>query len=305
MDSFLKKLKQIRPELKSKTLQKAYEFSQKAHEDQYRHSREPYIEHPAATALILAKMNVDKVCVIAGLLHDTLEDTAVTYKELKKEFGQEAANLVEGVTKLDSYNYKSGKLAKNNQAENFRKLLVSITKDIRVILIKLADRLHNMRTLQYLNDTQKKRIATETLDIYAPLANRFGLAKIKWELEDLCLKYLYPQEYKKIESIVKEQKAGRDQFINSFIDPVKKILKKNSITAEVTGRTKHFYSLYRKHKLDQVPYSDIYDLAAIRIIVDTVEQCYVVLGIIHANFQPLQNSFRDFIARPKPNNYQS
>jgi GTP pyrophosphokinase len=305
IENFLAKIKKLRPELKIKPLQQAYEFSQTAHHGQYRQSSKPYIEHPASTAVILAEMNVDTDCIIAGLLHDTLEDTATKYSELEQRFGTETANLVEGVTKLDTYSYQGNRSQRHNQAENFRKLLVSITKDIRVILIKLADRLHNMRTLEHLPASKQKRIATETLDIYAPLANRFGLAKIKWELENLCLKHLHPEEYNKIESIIETQKAGRDQFINSFIEPVKKILRKNSINAEITGRTKHIYSIFRKHKLDRIPYSDIYDLAAIRIIVNNVEQCYSVLGIIHASFQPVENSFRDFIARPKPNNYQS
>jgi GTP pyrophosphokinase len=304
-ENFLAKIKALRPDLKLKPLQQAYEFSQKAHQGQNRYSRQPFIEHPASTALILAELNVDINCIIAGLLHDTLEDTAIEFSQLEDRFGKETAQLVEGVTKLDTYSYQEKRTHRNNQAENFRKLLVSITKDIRVILIKLADRLHNMRTLEHLPVSKQKKIATETLDIYAPLANRFGLAKIKWELEDLCLKYLYPDEYTKIRSIIKTQKAGRDRFIGAFIDSVRKILKKNSINAEITGRTKHLYSIFRKHKLDRLPYSDIYDLAAIRIIVDSVEKCYTVLGIIHANFQPVENSFRDFIARPKPNNYQS
>ena len=274
IENFLAKIKKLRPELKIKPLQQAYEFSQKAHRGQYRQSSKPYIEHPASTALILAEMNVDINCIIAGLLHDTLEDTAIEFSQLEDKFGTETANLVEGVTKLDTYNYQGNRSQRHNQAENFRKLLVSITKDIRVILIKLADRLHNMRTLEHLPVSKQKRVATETLDIYAPLANRFGLAKIKWELEDLCLKHLYPDEYTKIRSIIKTQKAGRDQFIGAFIDSVRKILKKNSINAEITGRTKHLYSIFRKHKLDRLPYSDIYDLAAIRIIVNNIEQCY-------------------------------
>jgi GTP pyrophosphokinase len=212
--------------------------------------------------------------------------------------------MIEGVTKIEKFNFRSGVGLQQKQAENFKKLLISISKDLRVLLIKLADRLHNVRTIQYLQKDKIKRICRETLEIYAPLANRFGVWKVKWELEDLAFKYLYPEEYKKIAKVVQAKKNDRDQFISRFTKPVEDILKKAGINASVSGRSKHFYSIYKKKEIRHVDYDELYDLAAIRIIVDSIEECYTTLGLIHAHFEPI-NRLRDYIAKPKPNNYQS
>ncbi len=286
-------------------LEKALFFSKKAHQGQLRESGISYWEHPVDVACILASMKMDAPTIIAGLLHDIIEDTKYTYEDIESEFGLEIAELVEGVSKLKKYRYKTHKSRKEQQAENFRKLLISITKDIRIILIKLADRLHNMRTIKYLEREKIERISQETLDIYAPLANRFGLAKIKWELEDLSFKYLYPAEYEKINEVISQKKEERDAYIREVIEPLQRYLEEDGISARVFGRSKHFYSIFRKKIRKNFEYEDIYDFAAIRIIVQKVEECYEILGIIQTLFEPIKQRFRDYIARPKPNNYQS
>jgi len=309
-EKFIDKIKSIRDDIDLNSLQndlmkKVFLFAKKAHQEQLRESGEPYWEHPAKVACILASMNMDTATIIAGLLHDIIEDTKYSYEDISKAFGSEIADLVEGVSKLKKYRYKTHKSRKEQQAENFRKLLISITKDIRIILIKLADRLHNMRTIKYLDEEKIRRISQETLDIYAPLASRFGLAKIKWELEDLSFKYLFPAEYKKINEVISQKKDEREAYIREVIEPVKKYLQEEGIAAKILGRSKHFYSIYRKKIRKNLDYEDIYDFAAIRIIVDKVEECYEVLGIIQTLFEPIKIRFRDYISRPKPNNYQS
>ena len=250
-------------------------------------------------------MKMDTATISAGLLHDVLEDTKYSYEDLLRTFGKTVTDLVDGVTKLEKYHYKSNNTFQERQSENFRKLLISITKDVRVILIKLADRLHNMRTLAKIPAERKQRIARETLDIYAPLANRFGLGKIKSELEDLSFKYLQPEEYFRISRVVKQKKKERDEYIETVKREVKKFLDGAKIEAEIHGRSKHFYSIYRKKISKHLDYKDIYDFAALRIIVPTVEECYEVLGLIQTHFEPVTKRFRDYIAHPKQNNYQS
>ncbi|HHE38955.1 MAG TPA: bifunctional (p)ppGpp synthetase/guanosine-3',5'-bis(diphosphate) 3'-pyrophosphohydrolase, partial [Candidatus Cloacimonetes bacterium] len=310
LEKFINEIKSIRDDIdlslmKKVSLQNAFLFAKNAHQEQMRESGKPYWEHPANVACILASMNMDAPTIIAGLLHDIIEDTKYTYEDISKAFGSEIADLVEGVSKLKKYHYKTHKSRKEQQAENFRKLLISITEDIRIILIKLADRLHNMRTIKYLDQEKIKRISQETLDIYAPLASRFGLAKIKWELEDLSFKYLYPDEYKNINEVISQKKEERDAYIREVVEPLKKYLDEDGIKAEVFGRSKHFYSIYRKKVRKNLDYEDIYDFAAIRIIVEKVEECYEVLGTIQTLFEPIKQRFRDYISRPKPNNYQS
>jgi len=304
-DIFLKKVKSFIPEIDAIFLEKVYLFSRKAHSGQVRISGEPYFIHPQEVALILAEMKMDVAAISAGLLHDVLEDTKFTYENLQKKFGKPIAELVNGVTKLEKYEYKTNRTYQERQSENFRKLLISITRDVRVILIKLADRLHNMRTLKEVPAERKIKIARETLDIYAPLANRFGLGKIKSELEDLSFKYLQPQEYFRISQVVSQKKRARDEFISLVKRKVEKQLRAAGIAAEIHGRSKHFYSIYRKKLKKKFEYEDIYDFAAIRIIVETVEECYEVLGIIQMKYEPVKKRFRDYIVHPKANNYQS
>ncbi|MCD4818866.1 MAG: bifunctional (p)ppGpp synthetase/guanosine-3',5'-bis(diphosphate) 3'-pyrophosphohydrolase [Candidatus Cloacimonetes bacterium] len=303
-NNFLNEITKVNKQINLEFIKKVFDFTRVAHIDQKRKSGEPYIIHPLNVAYILASINMDLETVSAGLLHDIIEDTGTPFTMLEEKFGFTIANLVEGVTKIDKYKYQASKTRLERQAENFRKLLISVTKDIRVILIKLADRLHNMRTLQYMSQSEIQRIARETLDIYAPLANRFGIAKFKWELEDLSLKYLQPEEYKKIVNTISEKRDQRDNYIQKIIKPLKKKLFENSIEAKIYGRSKHFYSIYRKHLMRKANYYELYDLAAIRIIVQTIEQCYSVLGFVHVMYEPI-GRFRDYIARPKPNGYQS
>ncbi len=284
---------------------RAIEIAEIAHKNQRRDSGEAYITHPLNVAFILAQLHCDTDTICAGILHDTVEDTSLTSYDIKTHFNSDIQNLVEGVTKLDTYQYKRNKDQLERQAENFRKLLIYTVKDYRVLLLKLADRLHNMRTLQYVSPEKSYKIASETLEIYAPLANRFGLALIRWELEDLAFKYLQPEEYRKIVDMVVMKRHEREQFIQACVTPVKSALLSENLEAEVYGRSKHFYSIYKKHIKKKISYNDIYDLAAIRIITKSVEDCYRVLGIIHSIFQPLEKRFKDYISRPKANHYQS
>ncbi len=300
---FLEKIKKY-PALNFNTISKAVDFMINAHQNQKRDSGEDYIVHPLNVSLILTEMNFGTSTVIAGLLHDVIEDTKYSKEEISELFGEDVAFLVEGVTKLVGVEYNSGTMRKKIQAENFRKFLLSLTHDVRVLAIKLADRLHNMRTLGFVSKERQQRIANETLDIYTPLANLFGFAKIRWELEDLAFKYSKPTEYKKIVKIVAEKKKFRDEYINSVTPLIKQILQSNNINAEIFGRSKHLYSIYRKNIVRKVPYDEIYDLAAIRIIVEEVSECYQTLGLIHNKFEPF-NIVKDYIARPKPNGYQS
>ena len=303
-ENFIEEIKQNYQNWDFERIKLALDFAEQAHNNQNRKSGEKYIIHPIHVAYILSTLEVDTDTIIAGLLHDVLEDTDYDYEFIQQKFGKHVASLVEGVTKLLNYEYKSEQNSAKLQADNFSKLLLSISNDFRVILIKLADRLHNMRTLQFMDSEKRERIARETLDIYAPLANRFGIAKIKWELEDLCLKFLYPEDYKKIINIVDLKKDDREKYIIDFIKFVKDELNKQNITTEVNGRTKHFYSIYRKNKVREIPYDEIFDLAAIRIIVETEEECYRILGIVQSICDPV-GRYRNYIAQPKPNGYQS
>ncbi len=283
-------------------IRKAYEFSDNAHRGQLRKSGEPYIEHCLEAAFILAEQHMDSTTIAAGLVHDVVEDTDVTIEDLRKEFGDEIAELVDGVTKIGAMKYGS---REEQQVEYFRKMLLSMAKDIRIILMKLADRLHNMRTLEHLPHEKQKRIAQETRDIYCPLAHRFGINKVKIELEDLSLKYLEPEVYANIMNRVKDRKEEREEYIAAFVAPVKEALGKDSIKAEVYGRAKHFDSIYRKIRIRKVPYEEIYDLFAIRVIVNSERDCYHAMGILHSLWKPVPDRFHDYIANPKPNGYSS
>ena len=284
-------------------IEKAYKVASEAHEGQKRKSGEPYIIHPLCVAIILADLELDKETIVAGLLHDAVEDTWMTYEEVEKDFGSEVALLVDGVTKLGQLSYSADKV--EVQAENLRKMFLAMAKDIRVILIKLADRLHNMRTLQYMRPEKQQEKARETMDIYAPIAMRLGISKIKVELDDLSLKYLKPDVYYDLVHKVALRKSEREQFVGAIVKEVKKHMDDANIKAQVDGRVKHFFSIYKKMVNQDKTIDQIYDLFAVRILVDTVKDCYAALGVIHEMYKPIPGRFKDYIAMPKPNMYQS
>lgn len=281
---------------------KAYNFALKAHENQKRESGEPYINHPVDVACILAEMGMDTSTITAGILHDVIEDTNFSYEDITNLFSKEVADLVEGVTKLEKIAYKT---KEEQQADNVRKMLLAMAKDIRVIIIKLADRLHNIRTLKYKAVQKQKQIAKETLDIYAPLAHRLGMSKIKWELEDLSFRYLKPEEYYSLVESISEKRVEREEYINKILQELKDNLTKAGIESDIDGRPKHFYSIYRKMVNKSKTIDQIFDLTAVRILVNTVKDCYAALGIVHTMYKPMPGRFKDYIAMPKPNMYQS
>ena len=283
-------------------LEKAFEFARKLHSGQYRVSEEPYIIHPMEVVKILIGLRADKHTLMAGFLHDILEDTETKPEEIKELFGEDVLNLVQGVTKLGKLQFKS---TEERQAENFRRMLIAMASDVRIILLKLADRLHNMRTLNYMTPVKQQRIAQETLDIFAPLANRLGIGRIKAELEDLSLRYLEPDKYFEIAQLVSQTKAEREETVKLLIDKISQDVKKSGINAQITGRAKHYYSIYSKMKRLNIAFHDLYDITAVRVIVDTEKECYEVLGLIHSQFKPIPGRFKDYIAMPKGNMYQS
>lgn len=290
------------PQADCEDVTKAYHAAEEAHKEQHRVSGEPYILHPLAVAQILADMKIDTTTITAALLHDVVEDTACTLEDLRREFGREVAFLVDGVTKLSRLNYRT---KEDQQLNSMCKMFLAMAKDVRVVVIKLVDRLHNMRTLRYMRSDKQKRIAQETLEIFAPLAHRLGIFNIKWELEDLSFRYLEPDKYYDLVDQMKQKRHVREEIVNEAIDVLRKALDDAHIHCEINGRPKHFYSIYKKMKKDNRDLSQVYDLFAIRVIVDDVKDCYGVLGIVHSLWKPLPYRFKDYIAMPKPNNYQS
>lgn len=296
-------IRRYHPSTDTSMIDKAYKIANDAHKDQKRKSGEPYIIHPLSVAIILAELELDKETIIAGILHDVVEDTVMTSEDVTKEFGAEVALLVDGVTKLTQLSYENDKV--EIQAENLRKMFIAMAKDIRVILIKLADRLHNMRTMQYQSPHKQVEKSKETMEIYAPIAHRLGISKIKIELDDLSLMYLKPEVYKDLVEKIEIKKSSREQFIQSIVDEVREHIESASIEAKIDGRVKHFFSIYRKMVNKNKTLDQIYDLFAVRIIVDSLKDCYAALGVIHEMYKPIPGRFKDYIAMPKPNMYQS
>ncbi|MCR5792714.1 MAG: bifunctional (p)ppGpp synthetase/guanosine-3',5'-bis(diphosphate) 3'-pyrophosphohydrolase [Lachnospiraceae bacterium] len=303
-DTLIRKIKAYHPSAEDLSLiEKAYRLARDAHKDQKRKSGEPYIIHPVCVCIILAELELDKETIVAGMLHDVVEDTTMTSEQVTEEFGEEVALLVDGVTKLTQINYSADKL--ELQAENLRKMFLAMAKDIRVILIKLADRLHNMRTLQFMKPEKQKEKARETMDIYAPVAQRLGISKIKIELDDLSLKYLEPEVYSDLKQKIESKRSDREKYVKEIVKEVSAHIKEAGIEAEIDGRVKHFFSIYKKMVNQNKTLDQIYDLFAVRIIVDDVKDCYAALGIIHEMYKPIPGRFKDYIAMPKPNMYQS
>ena len=302
-NKLIETIRQYHPSSDLSDIERAYKVAKEAHEGQFRKSGEPYIIHPLCVAIILAELELDKESIIAGLLHDVVEDTVMTSEDVEKEFGSEVALLVDGVTKLTQLNYEHDKI--EVQAENLRKMFLAMAKDIRVIMIKLADRLHNMRTMQYQSPAKQIEKSRETMEIYAPIAHRLGISKIKVELDDLSMKYLMPDVYNDLVEQVNLNRPGREAFIKSIIKEVGMHISNAGIEAEIDGRVKHFFSIYRKMVNQNKTLDQIYDIFAVRIKVDTVKDCYAALGVIHEMYKPIPGRFKDYIAMPKPNMYQS
>ncbi|WP_163328235.1 RelA/SpoT family protein [Desulfurobacterium thermolithotrophum] len=298
----IEKVKEYRDSFDEELIVKAYNFAKERHEGQFRKSGEPFFSHPAEVAYILAELRMDTPTIISGLLHDVVEDTDTTIEEIEKEFGKEVAFIVKGVTKLEGYQFSS---KEERDAESFRNLLISLAEDIRVLIVKLADRLHNMRTMESMKPESQKRNAKETLTIYAPLANRLGMYRIKNELEDLSLKYLDPETYSELEKKVREKKRKILPYLEEIIKTVREKLKENGLKGDIQWRVKHIYGIYRKMVTKGIPFEEVYDVAGIRVITDTVGACYQILGIIHSIWIPVPGRIKDYIATPKPNMYQS
>ena len=301
-NQLIEKMKTYHPSNDFSMVEKAYKLASEAHSGQLRKSGEPYIVHPLKVAYILAELELDIETIVAGILHDTIEDTKYTFEDIKALFGEEVAILVDGVTKLGKLSYST---KEEIQAENYRKMFLAMAKDIRVILIKLADRLHNMRTLNYMTEAKQTEKAQETMDIYAPLAHRLGISKIRTEMEDLCFKYLNRDAYYDLAEKIERKKAEREAFVNKIVNDVQEKMDEAGINGKVAGRSKHFFSIYKKMVNQNKTIDQIYDLFAVRAIVETVKDCYAVLGIVHDMYKPMPGRFKDYIAMPKPNMYQS
>ena len=302
INDLMKKLKSNKRRYNTNLILKAYKYSEEHHQGQKRVSGEDYITHPLSVAYILADLQLDDATICAALLHDVVEDTSATYEEIVKNFSEEIAEMVAGVTKLSKIRYVT---IEEQQVENYRKMFLAMGKDIRVILIKLADRLHNMRTLSSLKRDRQIANAKETMELYAPLANRLGIYSLKWELEDLAFRYLYPEEYRELVLSIEKKREERIEFINNIMEEIRKELKRVKIVAEITGRAKHLYSIYRKMQRDNITIDQVYDLFALRIIVNSVKDCYAALGVVHELYTPMPGRFKDYISVPKPNMYQS
>ncbi len=302
LERLIRKLESYSHQVDHDLVRRAFSFSYDAHKEQLRKSGDPYFDHPLKVAKILTELKMDYVTIVAALLHDVAEDTGVTIKEVEETFGKEVASLVDGVTKISGLKFES---TEERQAHNFRKMLISMVNDMRVILIKFADRLHNMRTIEFLPEKKRVRIALETRDVYAPLAHRLGIGKIKWELEDLTFKVLEPEQYNALKQRISVRREERERDVNKLTKFIEKEINKTGINAEVTGRPKHLYSIYQKMERRGVAFEEIYDLLAIRVIVKKVEECYFALGIVHNLFLPIHERFKDYIATPKSNMYQS
>ncbi len=302
LQELIDKVLAYNPNADVELIKKAYNLAEKYHEGQLRSSGEPYFIHPYHVALILTELNMDVETIVSGLMHDLVEDTDLTIEEVEEEFGPQIAHLVDGVTKLTKMKYKT---KQQNQAENIRKMVLAMAKDIRVIIVKLADRLHNMRTLEYLTPQKKREKALETLEIYAPLAHRLGMSRIKWELEDISLRFLDPKNYYELVEKVNKRRNEREAIIQGIISELSENLNKVNIENEIQGRPKNFYSIYKKMKFQGKAFDEIYDLSAIRVLVNDIKDCYGVLGIVHTLWKPIPGRFKDYIAMPKPNMYQS